>query len=279
MSKFVIINGKILSEKQATISVKERACRFGDGIFETCKIVDGIIYNYKAHEARIIKGLKALQISASINNLKTDSYHLIKKNHIKNGVLRIMISRGIGSLGYLPTLENKGLVVIETLSEQKISLAKIRLGVSKIKAPRRSLALQKCKTMQSLNYILAKIAAKKNGNFDDILLSEAGFVAEASSANIFWVKNGKIFTPSAKCDILFGTVRDKIMQKFPAKINLVEARISRLLAADEIFLTNASFLVLAVDELLVGKKIVRYKKLLSQQVLQWLRADIKKEKI
>jgi len=272
---YVLINRKLVLEKNASIAITERACRFGDGIFETCKIIDGIIYNYKAHEARIIKGLKALQISASINNLKIDSYHLIQKNQIKNGILRILISRGSGSIGYLPLQKIEPLIIIETAEERKVNDKKIIIGISKIKTLKRSKLLQNCKTMQSLNYVLAKINAVKSGHFDDVMLSEKGHISECSSANIFFVKNGKIFTSSKKCDALLGTIREKILREFPLKINLVEASVERLSNADEVFLTNASFLVLAVDELVIGKKKIKLQKDVSHQILKWLEADAK----
>lgn len=273
---YVLINRKFVLERSASISITQRACRFGDGIFETCRIIDGVIYNYSLHEARIFKGLAALQIYATITNLKNDCYHLIQKNQIKNGILRISISRGDGSIGYLPTQKIEPLIIIETTAARKIDDKKIIIGISKIKAPKRSRILQNCKTMQSLNYILAKINAKKYEHFDDVMLSEEGFISECSSANIFWVKNNKIFTPSAKCDALLGSVRGKILRDFPLKINLVEASVRRLCAADEIFLTNASFLVLAVDELIFGKKRLKMQKSVGNQILQWFESDIQK---
>src|SRR3989338_6638915 len=124
---------------------------------------------------------------------------LITKNAIKDGVLRLFVSRGEGSLGYLPKDDIEALIVAEISTNHKISSNRIRLGISKIRLQKRPNFLQKCKTMQGLNYILAKIAAKKIGNFDDILLNEKNYIAECSSYNIFWIKNNKIFTPSMKC--------------------------------------------------------------------------------
>ena len=79
MKNYIAINQKILPQSKALISTQERACRFGDGIFETCKIIDGIIYDYESHETRLRKGLQALEISATIHNLKNDCYKLIQK--------------------------------------------------------------------------------------------------------------------------------------------------------------------------------------------------------
>lgn len=269
MSNFALINQKFVDESQAVISIKERACRFGDGIFETCKIVDGQIYDFENHIKRIKRGLNALQIDFVLTDLKKNSYDLIKKNKLENGILRISISRGIGSMGYLPVDNIKPLLIIETIKAH-YPKKEIIIGVSKIKAPRRSRILQKCKTMQGLNYVLTKINAKKQGHFDDIMLSEDGYISECSSTNIFFVKGKKIYTPAASCDLLCGLVRQKIIDKYPQKINLVKARLATLLNADEIFLTNSNFLVLPVDKLVVGKKKIILKKNISLQILQWL---------
>ncbi len=131
---YILINQKFVPENQALISVKQRAARYGDGIFETCKIIDNIIYDYQAHEARIKNGLKVLQISSgnniNINNLKNQSYQLIKKNKIANGILRISISRGEGSMGYLPAPKIEPLLIIETIAEKKVQSKKIIIGIS-----------------------------------------------------------------------------------------------------------------------------------------------------
>lgn len=246
MDKFIFKNHQLIAEKQATISIHERGFLFGDGLFETLKIFDGKILDYKAHKTRIIKGLKALKISAEISDLEKKSTQLIKKNKIKNGILRISISRGIGSRGYLPTHESKPLIIIETLEERKLP-EKISLGISSIQAPKNP----GFKSMNALPYVLAKIEAAEKKLFDCVMLTEKKFIAETSSANIFWIKNGKIFTPKKSCGILPGTVREKLIKKL--KVKEVEAKISALKNADEIFLTNSAFGILSVNELAHGK--------------------------
>ena len=210
MKKFIIKNHKIIEEKQANISIDERGFRFGDGIFETCKIFNGKIYDYEAHEARIKQGLKALKSKAKIDDLKENSLKLIAKNKIKNGILRISISRGIGSEGYMPTYESEPLIIVQTHFERQITAKKIILGISKIKKPPKNSLPIACKTAQSLCYILNKISANEQNIFDCIMLSQKNFISETSSANIFWIKNGKIYTPSKACDIVLGCVRKKL---------------------------------------------------------------------
>ncbi len=240
---YIYKNHQLILETQAKVSIHERGFLFGDGIFETLKIINGEIFDFKAHESRIKKALKTLKFSAEISDLEKKSLNLIKKNSIKNGILRISISRGIGSAGYLPTYESKALIIIETLAERKMP-KKIRLGISKITTPKIPF-----KSMNALPYILTKIEAQEKNCFDCVMLSDKKFIAETSSANIFWVKNGIIYTPHESCNIMLGTVREKLLKITSLKIKKVKVKISTLKNADEIFLTNSSYLILSVDEL------------------------------
>ena len=249
MENYIFKNHQLIQEKQATISIKDRGLLFGDGIFETCKIVNDKIRNFKAHEARIKEGLKTLKFSAEISELEKNSLQLIKKNKIENGILKIIISRGSGSLGYLPTYESEPLILIQTFLPRELP-KKITLGISSQVTPAKNLG----KTLNSLPYVLAKIEAVENKLFDCVMLSPQKFIAETSSANIFWVKNGRIFTSPKSCGIVCGTTRSLILKNSPAKIFEKAAKISALKNADEIFLTNAASSVLSVDEFL-GRKL------------------------
>ena len=267
MKKFIFKNQQQVEETQAQVSINERGFLFGDGIFETCKIFNGKIYDFKAHQNRAINGLATLKISADISNLEKNSLQLIKKNQVKNGILRFSISRGIGSLGYLPTNESEALVIIQTLEERAFP-KKISLGISSQVAPK-NLGF---KSMNAMPYVLTKIEAKEQNLFDCVMLCTKKFISETSSANIFWVKNGEIFTSSKACDILAGVIRAKLLKISPIKIQEVEMKISALKNADEIFLTNSSFLLLGVDEFL-GKKL---QKNLSNHLLKALQQDLEK---
>lgn len=267
MQKLILKNHQLVAEKQAQVSVEERGLLFGDGIFETCKIFNGKIYDYKAHEDRMKAGLKALKFSAEIKNLEKESLKLITTNKIKNGLLKILISRGVGSYGYLPTYKSKALTIVQTFESRELP-KKITLGISKITAPKTF-----AKTTNSLPYILTKIAATEENFFDAVMFSEKKFVSETSSANIFWVKNGKIFTPSKTCGLLLGTVRKKLLKLAPVKIFETEATLAALKKADEIFLTNSSFLVAPVDEFL-GRKL---QKNFGNEFLKLLQKDVEKQ--
>lgn len=250
MKKYIFKNHRLLDETQAQISIHERGFLFGDGIFETCKIFNGKIYDFAAHKKRIEAALQILKFSAELSDLENKSYKLIKKNVVKNGILRISISRGVGSVGYLPTHESKALIIIETLRERELP-KEISLGISKIISPKIPF-----KSMNSLPYVMNKIAAFEEEKFDLVMLSEKKFIAETSSANIFWIKNGKIFTPHESCNIVLGCVRKKLLKMSELKIKEAKATLATLKNADEIFLTNSSFLLLCADEF-AGKKLAK----------------------
>jgi branched-chain amino acid aminotransferase len=269
---FIFQNHKLLKETQAQVSINDRGFLFGDGIFETCKIFNGKIYDFKTHETRIKAGLKALKFKAEIKNLEKESLQLIKKNKISEGILRITITRGSGSIGYLPTYETDSTIIIQTLLPRKILNKKIILGVSEIKKTSSDSLPVSCKINQGLNSTLCKIEANEKNFFDCVMLSQKNFVSETSSANIFWVKNDEIFTPSEACDIIHGSIRAKILKL--TKVKEVKAKISELQEADEIFLTNSSFLVLPVDELVFGKKKIKLHKKIGTKILHLIKADL-----
>lgn len=249
MPSYVFKNHQLIGEAQATVSIHDRGLLFGDGVFETCHIKNGRVKNFSAHKARIRASLQALKFSADISDLEKNSQKLIAKNKIENGLLKIIISRGCGSAGYLPTYESQPLILIQTLKPRPLP-KKISLGISSQITPAKTVG----KTLNALPYILTKIEAQEKNLFDCVMLSPKKFIAETSSTNIFWVKNGKIFTAAKSCGIIAGTVRAQLLKISPVKIFEVEAKISALKNADEIFLTNAAFQILSVDEFL-GRKL------------------------
>lgn len=294
MNDYTSINGKIVSSKNAVISVQDRGFRFGDGVFETCLIKNGSIYNFDAHFARLEAGLKAIKISSSGAVTISSSYNfhnnichsrksgnpessnknwipdqvgddkkpqighdklrelcqkLIQKNKIKDGILRIAISRGVGSLGYLPSKDAKPTLVIETLEKPQTPKHPIKLMISSYAKPSLKFLPINYKLANGLNSILTKIEANDKNYFDAILLNEKKQICETSAANIFWIKNDVLYTPNLACGCIAGTIREKIIKLSPIKVKLVKAKIIDLLKADEVFITNVTIGVLAIDEI------------------------------
>jgi aminodeoxychorismate lyase len=242
MPDFVYLNNKFIDKKNAKISIEDRGFLFGDGVFETCKIVNRKIVNFNSHLKRLEEGLKKLKINFAVNNLADISHQLIKKNKAENSLLKIVISRGEGSFGYLPKENIKPTILIQNLALRETP-KKINLSVSSNFLYSKNNA----KTLNSLAYVLTKIEAKEKGFFDLVLLNSNNYICETSSANIFWIKDNQIFTPDEKLPMIKGVVRDFLLKNKQLKIKKVKAKISDLAGADEIFLTNSSFFILPIN--------------------------------
>jgi branched-subunit amino acid aminotransferase/4-amino-4-deoxychorismate lyase len=250
-------------------------------VFETCKVVSGVIYNYEAHHSRLRAGLEGIKINYDTSELQKSAYKLIKKNNLSDGIVRIFVSRGIGSHGYLPDKNIKPLLIIETDKAAKLIKSSANLWLSTLtKISLNSLPVN-YKLSQGLNSILALLEAKENQCYDGLLLNDLGQICETASANIFWIKNDILYTPSEKCGILLGTIRQKILDLSPIPTKTVIAKLFKLITADEIFITNTKLGVLHINKIMPSGKIFAHKKysrifasLLNQDILDY----VKKEK-
>jgi len=267
--KFIYKNDNILNHHEALISIDERGFLFGDGLFETCRFINQKIINFEAHLARIKIGLLNLKFNVDLQNLETKCYNLLKKNNLQDGIIRISISRGIGSKGYLPTNESPNLTIIQT--KELPALPKIaNLTVCDINPP-----TFKFKSANALQYVLAKIFAHENNFFDAIMLDEKGYICETSSANIFWIKDQIIYTPNDNCNMVRGTIRGALLELKDLKIKCGKYKISALKNADEVFITNSTYLILSIDKIAFRNKKetieVKYKKILVKKVIKLLK--------
>lgn len=245
--KYLAINNHILEKKDGLISVEQRIVRFGDGAFETCRIIDQKIKNFDLHLKRLKNSLTELKIKTDISHLEKISYQLIKKNKVKNAFLRISISRGEGSIGYLPEKNIKPLIIIENIPFIETEYKNIIIGISKYKRLSKDFLPLNGKISNNLISIMARIEAQERNLFDVILLNEKDEITETSSANIFWKKNNKIYTPSLATGIVAGTIREEFMMK--NKVIEVNAKINEIIDSDEIFLTNVKYNILKIDRL------------------------------
>jgi branched-chain amino acid aminotransferase len=265
MHRFIYKNQRLVTQTQAKISINERGYLFGDGIFETCLVDNCTIYDFSGHLQRLEFGLKNLKIDFDTNDLEEKCYKLIIKNKVKKGILKIQISRGRGNIGYAPKEKIKPLLIITT-QNLRPTPKNISLGVSSYRTPSQYLG----KTSNALQYVLTKIEAKENNHFDAIMLDQNKNIAETSSANIFWVKNGEIFTPPISTNIIVGTKRNKLLEISPIKISEKLAVIGELEDADEIFLTNSAYLLVGVSKF----KVKTLTHTISNQLFRVLQKDL-----
>jgi branched-chain amino acid aminotransferase len=244
---YVLINGKYVKDDQAKISIKDRGLRFGDGLFETIKVENAKMKDFSLHYHRLSRGLQAIMLKIDLAEIEKNAALLITKNNLTEGIIRIMITRGEGSMGYLPAKNIKPNLIIEALKLPDMLKKEYKLLISNyIKMPLNALPVQ-YKLMQGLNSTLAKIVAKKYDYDDALMLNNKGQICETASANIFLLKKGKIYTPSLESPALQGIVREKIITAF--SVIEKKIKIKKISKFDLIFITNVSLPLRLVKEI------------------------------
>ncbi len=246
--EWVYVKDRFVARTDAVISIEERGFRFGDGVFETIRVVEGVPYQWELHLKRLHDGLKAVKISYPDGTLLALAKELLQKNAVVQGFLRLSISRGIGSQGYLPT-GGSPLLVMETLPPTPAISAPVDLWISTYEKPSARSCPVNAKTMQGLHSTLARLQAHEVHCADAVILNAQGHICEASSGNIFWVKDDILHTPSLETGLLPGTIRDAVIRLAPMMVVQGRFGIEHLEVADEVFLTNVSWLTLPVQKL------------------------------
>ncbi len=244
------LNGEFMPAHLATIPLSDRGARFGDGVFETIAIHEGVPYQWELHMARLREGLAALRLPSPVADLQTAARALLHKNNTRDGFLRISISRGGESAGYLPLdAAAPPRWAIEYSTPRPLPTTLARLFVSSYRKPSLASLPVNYKLSQGVNSTLALLEAQENGYDEAILLTENGIICGAAAANIFWIAGEKIFTPALTTGCLNGTTRAAILRLSPLATEEVEAPVSTLASAEAVFLTNCRVGLLPVQSL------------------------------
>ena len=254
----VYINGKFYDENEAVVSVFDHGLLYGDGIFEGIRLYDGCVFRLDAHLERLEESAKAilLPLPWSRKEISDATCEACRVNGLKDGYIRLVVTRGKGSLGLSPkTCANPQLIIIAD-SIRLYPKEVYENGLKLITVPtRRNHAAALPPMVKSLNYlnnIMAKMEAQHLGYDEAILLNDAGFVAECTGDNIFMVRKGVLYTPTVQSDNLSGVTRRAVLdiaQKLG--IETREGSLTRydFWTADESFLTGTAAELVAVTEI------------------------------
>lgn len=243
-----IYNGKFFKENEAVIGVTNRGIRYGDGLFETMKMLDGNIMFVNEHFARLWKGLQTLQFDIpkhfTPEKLTEEIIALSTKNQLaKAARLRLTIVRGNGGL-YDPTNHQPN-YIIETWplpeSSNKLNNNGLVLGIFD-DVKKSCDVLSNIKHNNYLPYVMAALHAKKQKWNDAVVLNTNEHICETTIANIFMVKDGSIFTPALNEGCVAGIIRQKLiifLKNNNYTINQTTITAEALLNAEEVFITNS----------------------------------------
>jgi branched-chain amino acid aminotransferase len=243
----IFIDGKYLNERDAKISVFDHGLLYGDGIFEGIRAYNGRVFKLKEHIDRLFSSAKAilLEIPMSHSKLVKTTVETCRKNKLRDAYIRLVVTRGVGTLGLNPRSCKKPSIIIIADKIQLYPPEFYQRGMDIITVPTvRNLHSALNPAIKSLNYlnnILAKIEANNGGCEEAVMLNAEGFVAECTGDNLFIVKNGALFTPPLSAGALYGITRQTVIELAQAAgLKVSEPNLTRydLFNADECFLTG-----------------------------------------
>jgi len=245
---YVNSNGNILAGDAPTISPGNRAHLYGDGVFESIRIINGMPLNLENHVLRLLAGARAIHMrpSATFTTAFFEAKILelcVQSSITEGGRCRLSLDRISGG-AYLPDA-NEAIYYIEVypyeVNHFELNARGLELDIYQDIKLQKNL-LSNYKTKMGLPYVMAALAAKEKG-LDDLFLTDfRGQILESSSCNVFIISNGVLYTPGLEEGCLAGTMRMQIINLALANgIKVYESALlpQHLLAADEIFLTNA----------------------------------------
>jgi branched-chain amino acid aminotransferase len=254
----IYIDGKYYDEHNAKISVFDHGLLYGDGIFEGIRAYNGRVFKLREHIDRLFASAKAILLTIPIRHeeMMRAVIETCRANEVRDGYIRLVVTRGIGTLGLNPNrCENPSVIIIAG----KIQLYPAELyqkGMEIVTVPTvRNLHSALNPAIKSLNYlnnILAKIEANNSGCEEAIMLNAEGFVSECTGDNVFIIKGNELLTPPLYAGALYGITRGVVMElAAQGGMKASEVNLTRydLFNADECFLTGTGAEMMPVVKL------------------------------
>ena len=260
----IYIDGKFYDEKNAKISVFDHGLLYGDGVFEGIRAYHGRVFKLKEHIDRLFYSAKAILLNLPMTHgqIVEATLETCRRNRIRDGYIRLVVTRGAGTLGLNPNRCKKPSVIIiadkiqlypPAMYEEGMAIVTVATTRNQINSVNPAI-----KSLNYLNNILAKIEANNAGVEEAIMLNGEGFVAECTGDNIFIIKGAQLFTPPLSAGALYGITRGVVMELArQAGLQVGEPNLTRydMFNADECFLTGTGaelIPVVKIDGRIVG---------------------------
>jgi len=253
----VYINGTFYEQEDARISVFDHGLLYGDGVFEGLRSYGGKVFRLREHLDRLWESAKAihLEIPISLPEMTDAVNESLRVNEIDDGYVRLVVTRGVGTLGLDPAQTSDPQVIIIadriTLYPEEFYTNGLKIvTVSTVRNHPAALS-PRIKSLNYLNNILAKIEGKQAGCIEALMLNHKGEVAECTGDNIFLVRHGELLTPPREAGILDGVTRQAVIElAIESGLAVHEIPLTRhdVFIADECFLTGTAAEVIPVIE-------------------------------
>ncbi len=260
----IYLDGQYVEEADAKISVFDHGLLYGDGVFEGIRIYNGRVFRLREHLDRLYDSAKAilLKIPLPFDELLASVLETCRQNQLRDGYIRLLITRGVGTLGLSPDRCPKASVIIiadkVSLYPEECYKNGLKVKTSSTRRMNPAALSPAIKSLNYLNNIMAKVEASQVGAEEAILLNDQGYVAECSGDNIFVVKKNRIFTPPVYAGALGGITRLAAIELLLAEgytVTETNLTLYDLYVADECFLTGTAAEVVPVvdvDSRIIG---------------------------
>lgn len=255
MGLIIYLDGKYVPEQEAKISVFDHGLLYGDGVFEGIRAYHGRVFKLQDHLERLYESAKSimLEIPISMAEMQEVVLETLRRNQLKDGYIRLIVTRGYGDLGLDPRKCPKASIINIAASIKLYPEEFYQKGLEMITVPTKrnnsEVLSPRIKSLNYLNNIMAKIEANLGNVLEAIMLNDQGYVAEATGDNIFIVKKGVLLTPPKHMGILEGITRNTVMEiALKRGIEVREDVFTRhdVFIADECFLTGTAAEVIPV---------------------------------
>lgn len=243
----VYLDGEYKKLADAKVSVMDHGLLYGDGVFEGIRAYNGRLFKLDEHIKRFFSCAKyiLLEMPLTFDQVKEVVIETCRRNNLRDGYIRLVVTRGPGDLGLGPNKCEKPFLFCIAATIQLYPEEMYKSGIPVITAQQRrnnaTILDPQIKSLNYLNNILAKIEALHAGAQEAIMLAQNGVVAECTADNIFIVKDGIIYTPPVYCGALDGITRLTVIQLArDAGYTLIESEFTlfNVYNADECFLTG-----------------------------------------
>lgn len=245
----IYVDGEFLPESEAKVSVFDHGLLYGDGIFEGIRFYNGRVFRLEDHLDRLWDSARSiwLEIPMSRRAMTEALLETIRQNELREGYIRLLVTRGVGNLGLNPAQCKRPSVIIIATTIALYPEKAYRDGLTVVTcATRRTNPAALNPAVKSLNYlnnVMARIEANIAGADEALMLNDEGYVAECTADNVFIIKRGEIFTPPISAGALRGITRAVVFE-IAAELGLKisETNLTRhdVFVADECFLTGTA---------------------------------------
>lgn len=263
MTMKIYLSGRLVDKEQAVVSVFDHGLLYGDGVFEGIRVYGGNVFLLKDHIDRLYESAKAIRLEIPISPaaMIQATKETVAANGIGDGYVRLVVTRGAGSLGLdiRRTSDPQIIIIADKITLYPAEIYENGMNLITASTIRNHPAAlpARIKSLNYLNNILAKVEGTDAGTVEALMLNHKGEVAECTGDNIFILKNGVLKTPSPDAGILEGITRNAVLKLArEAGIPTQETTLIRhdLYVADEMFLTGTAAEVVPVVSL-DGRKI------------------------